>query len=87
MKIKDGFKLSELAGGFVAMRENPDPNGITTVISLNKTSAFLWECLQNDTDRDTLVKKLTETYAVDVVIAQRDVDKFIENCRAADILD
>ena len=57
------------------------------VITLNGVGAFLWKCLENGSDKETLTEKLTAEYDVDKATAAEDIDDFLKKLREAGLLD
>lgn len=87
MKIKSDFILRKVANSYVVVpvgRQTLDFNG---VINLNETGAFLFGLLQEGADREDLIERLLEEYAVDRPRAEADIDKFIQSVKDADILE
>jgi hypothetical protein len=58
-------------------------NGIMT---LSDSGAQLWEIMQKETTLDDLVNFITGEYNVDTVTAKEDIEEFVENIRAKDLL-
>jgi hypothetical protein len=58
----------------------------SSYLRLNATGAVLWEALAAGTERDALVRLLTERHDVDAGTAARDVDTFLADVRAAGLL-
>ena len=77
LKLKDGFLLREIAGRIVAVPVG-DNLDLNLMISLNGTGRFLWERLKTGACAQELKEALMETYDVSEVLAQSDVDAFIE---------
>jgi hypothetical protein len=50
----------------------------STFLTTNVTGSRLWTLLQEDIDRESLVKGLLEAYEVDEKTARADVDRFLE---------
>ena len=73
MKIKSDFILRKVADSYVVVpvgRQTLDFNG---VINLNETGAFLFGLLQEGADREDLIERLLEEYAVDRPRAEADI--------------
>ncbi|MBQ9887094.1 MAG: PqqD family protein [Lachnospiraceae bacterium] len=87
MKIKSGFIMREIAGEYIVVptgRAAVDFNGIITV---NETGMFIWNLLKEDSSEDELVDKLLEEFDIDRETACADVKEYLENMRAAKILE
>lgn len=86
MKIKDGFSLVPFADGFAVVADEKLQMQ-NMVISLNKTSAFLWERLQKGCSAEELTNALCESYDVDREIAVKDIERFIGVLKTANVLE
>jgi hypothetical protein len=78
LKIKDGFLLKEVAGNFVVVPVGSNLVDFSAMITINETGAFLWEHLQNETNIEALVEKLTKEYDIDKETARKDTEEFIK---------
>ncbi len=87
MKIKNGFALRRFADQWIAVSVDELADTRNTLITLNKTAAFVWEQLQTGTTRDALITALTEHFAVDQTVAAADIDRFLNEAREAGLLD
>ena len=84
MKINKIYKMREIAGEAVIIKQGRAGSDITQVLSLNNTAKFLYENLYNEKDfsvemvSDMLVKE----YEIDAQTAEKDakawVDKLLE---------
>ena len=77
MKIKEGFILREVAGSFIVVAVGEAVKTYNGVITLNETSAFLWNILVKGATEDELVDALLEEYDVEKVVAVKGVQSFI----------
>ena len=77
MKIKEGFLLHQVSGQMVVLPTGGDLD-LNMMITLNETGAFLWKCLQSETDADALVKALLAEYDVDEMTARACVESFLK---------
>ncbi len=73
MKAKTGFNLRNVCGEQVIVAEGRENIDFSNIISMNETSAYLWNAIQ-DTDFtvDDLVELLTQEYDVDEQTARKD---------------
>ena len=86
MKINPDFVLKDVAGKTIVVpvgEASIDFNGIMT---LNKTAAFLFGLLQDDTTEEELILALTTHYDVSPEQASKDVKAFIKKLEAHHIL-
>lgn len=89
MKTKKGFRLRDICGEHIVVAEGIDNIDFSKIISMNESSAYLWEKVQgeNEFTEDELVKMLLEEYDVDEATAKEDVKKLIEQWTEAQIIE
>ena len=61
----------------------------TTLVymSANESGAFLWQQLAAGATREQLVERLAETFGIDAETAARDVDGFLSQLEARELLE
>lgn len=75
MKAKTGFNLRNVCGEQVIVAEGRENIDFSNIISMNETSAYLWNAIQGkDFTVDDLVKLLTQEYDVDEQTARKDAE-------------
>ena len=84
MKIKEGFILRKVGGSNVIV---PTGNEFNGMITTNDTGAFIFEKLQSGMNSDEIVKTITEEFEIDSETATKDVEKFIEKMKDANIFE
>ncbi len=89
MKAKNGFKLRNVCGEYVIVAEGIENIDFTNIISMNESSAYLWNNIQSLDyfDEQTLSNLLTEKYSVTSDIAISDSKKLIEDWLKAGIIE
>ena len=87
MKIKENFMLRKVADTFVVVPIGDAVASFNGMINLNEAGAFLWQQMEKDTTPEDVVKAMLEQYDVEEELAKSDVDKFIAELRAADLLE
>ena len=87
MRIRKGFLLKEIAGGFAAVPFEGNYENLGAMISLNETGAFLWQLLQDDTNIKNLEDAVIQRYGVDPEIAKKAVSEFTESLRECNLLE
>ena len=88
MKIKDGYKIRNIAGENVIVSIGTLNVNLTKVISLNPTSVWLWEQLGNEEfDDEKVADMLTDNYEVGREQALSDARAWIESLRSANLLE
>ena len=66
MKIKDGFVLEEVGGGYLAVAVGERAKEFCGLVRMNGTGAFLWNLLAGkDMTEDELVAAVLDEYEVD----------------------
>ncbi len=78
MKRSPNFLLREVAGTLVIVPVGEAAAKFKGMITLNATSAYLWEILETQQTKESLVKALTDRYEVDEETASKDVDALLE---------
>ena len=78
MRIKNGFLLRRIMDRWIVV-----PTGSATarsggMLSLNESSAVLWEALKEGSNEKSLTVLLCEKYDTDQETAQSDVCKFLQ---------
>lgn len=87
MKIKPGFMLRKIVDNWVVVPVGERVVDFNGLITLSETGAFLWDKLQNDLEKDMLIKLILEEYDVDYETASSDVDEFIHSLVADEVLE
>lgn len=87
MKIKDGFKLREVAGNFIVVATGKASKEFNGMINLNETGAFLWKKLENNANEEDLVKALLEEYDVTEDVAKKGVKSFLDKVIGAGFIE
>ncbi len=87
MKIKEGFVLKEIAGQYVVIALGAASRVFNGIIKLNESGKFIWELMTDDIEKDAIVNALLDEYDVTREIAEKDVDKFIDELKGANILE
>ncbi len=77
MKRNPEFILREVAGTLVLVPVGQAAAKFSGMVTMNKTSAFLWEKLEQDHTVASLAEALVEHYEVELSKAQEDVEAFI----------
>ena len=80
MKIKEGYKIRNIAGEHVIVSIGTLNVNLTKVVSLNPSSVWLWEQLSG-TDL------LTEHYEVERPTALADAETWIAQLRKAELIE
>jgi hypothetical protein len=83
LRLRDeGLTWREIEGEMVAVDIRT-----STYLSANPSGMALWEPLSEGTSREALVDRLVERFGIDRERAAADVDAFIGELRARDLLE
>ena len=74
MKVKKGFNLREVCGEHIIVAEGDENIDFSNIISMNESSAFLWEEVQKmgTFTVDNLVELICNQYEIDETTARKD---------------
>ena len=87
MKLKSEYKVRKIAGESVIVRMGQQNVKMTTIISLNPTSEWLWEQLQGvEFDAEKVADLLTGEYEVEREVALKDAEAWIASLTKADLV-
>lgn len=87
MKIKSDYKVRKIAGESVIVRMGVQNVKMTSIISLNSTSEWLWEQLQGEEFyAEKVADLLVAEYEVDYDVARHDAERWIEMLKKADLV-
>lgn len=86
MKIKEQYKVREMAGEHVIIMQGKHGSDLTKIISLNQSALYLWNELQGkEFDTEIVVDMLVERYGIDKGVATTDAERWIERLRECNI--
>lgn len=88
MKIRNQYKVREMAGEHVVIMQGRCGADMTRIISLNATSLFLWNELSGrDFTAGDVAGLLTSRYDVDADTAARDAGAWVEKLRSCGLVE
>ncbi|MBO7197681.1 MAG: PqqD family protein [Tidjanibacter sp.] len=88
MRLKSDYKVRRIAGESVIVRMGEQNVRMTSIISLNPTSEWLWQQLSNqEFDAEKVADLLTSEYEVEREVALVDAAKWIEMLRKANLVE
>ncbi|MDY4968903.1 MAG: PqqD family protein [Lachnospiraceae bacterium] len=87
MKIKGEFILREVAGETLLVPVGETALKFNGMITLNRVSAVIWKALSEQASYDEILGKILDRFDVESDAARRDLDEFLEQMKAADLLD
>ncbi len=87
MKLKEEYKVRDIAGEHVVIMQGRFGSDMTRVIALNETSLMLWNELQGkEFDADDVKQLLIDNYEVDEATAERDAKAWIEKLEECNLV-
>lgn len=86
MTLKKGLILKEVAGSYIVVAVGSAVKTLNGIITLNKTGAFLWKTLQEETSEQGLVDALLARFDVEPERAKKDVADFLSAIKNANLL-
>lgn len=78
MKVKSDFVLRNVAGSFIVVPTGAACMDFNGMITLNETGAFIWKCLQEDTNVDAIADEILKEYDVSKEDAVAAVEVFVK---------
>lgn len=87
MKIKEGFVLHSVGDENVVVAIGKMTAKFRGMIRLNSTGAFIFRCLEKDTDEKGIVDALISEYSIDEATAVAAATSFISQLENAGVLD
>jgi len=87
MQIKKGIVLNEVCGEHFLVPMGEENIDFSKLIALNESSLLLWKRMEEGAfETDDLVKVLLDEYDVDDTTARHDVEEFLNQFRAENLL-
>lgn len=78
MKLKNEYKVREMAGEHVVIMQGRVGRDMTRIISLNESSLYLWQAIDGkDFDTQMLADLLVERYDIDRQTALADAGRWV----------
>lgn len=88
MKVKKGFVLRNICGENIIVAEGKENIDFTKIISMNESSAFLWNNVKDtEFDAETLKTLLCGEYEVDDATAAKDAKALLAKWQDAGIVE
>lgn len=87
MKLKDGFILHHAGGEYMAVASGAAAEAFNGMVRNNKTAAFIFEQLMEDTTEEAIINKMCEKYDAPREQIAADVKRMMEQLRKAGFLD
>lgn len=88
MKFRKEYKVREIAGENVIIKQGRFGADMTRVIALNQSSLLLWNELQGrDFEIEDVVKVLTDNYEIDPTVALTDATAWVEKLKECELVE
>lgn len=88
MKIKQQYKVREMAGEHVVIMQGKFGTDMTRIISLNESALYLWDAIYDrEFNTDIVANLLAEHYGIDDEIALRDAARWVEKLDECGLLE
>lgn len=82
MKLREEYKIREMAGEHVVIMQGRYGADMTRVISLNESAVYLWNSLQGrEFEVADVAILLTERYEIDAETALRDASAWVDRLK------
>ncbi len=86
MEIKLDFVLREIAGDLLLVPAGKTALDFNGMITLNEMGGEIWNLLPQVADEEELISRLLEEYDVEESVLRKDVEAFLGELRALNIL-
>jgi len=88
MRIKQQYKVREMAGEHVVIMQGRLGSDLTRIISLNDSALYLWQSVEGkEFDVNRVAELLAEHYGIDDQIAERDAARWIDKLAECGLLE
>lgn len=88
MKKKPGFTLRDVCGEQVIIADGKENIDFSKIISMNESSAYLWNSVgDDDFTAESLCKLLVEQYNIDEATALNDAENLLAQWHKAGIVE
>lgn len=87
MKIKDGYKIVEIAGGYFAVPVGEECRTSNKTIVLNDSAVDMWNVLLKGATEEELISYMLKEYEVNEDTIKKDVSDFIKTLSDAQLLE
>lgn len=88
MRFKEGCKVRSMAGENVVIMQGKGTSDLTRIISLNESALYLWgEVEGKEFDTKMVAELLSEQYGIDMDIAERDAQRWIDRLEECGLIE
>lgn len=86
MKLRGEFVVRQVLDDIVAIPVGESALQLSGIILLNDVSRVIWQCLEQETTPEEIVRAVTDAFEVDTQEAQADILEFLDKLRGAKLL-
>ena len=86
MELKKKFVLRNIVGETILVPIGQNSEAFNGLIAINELGKFIWENIESSKDEDELLQRILDEYEVDKDVAKADLDEFLGNLKAVDII-
>lgn len=87
MRKKTGFNLRNVCGEHIVVAEGKENIDFSNIISMNESSAFVWNALKGEFTIETMADLLVGEYEVSMDVAMADCAKLAQLWLEAGIIE
>ena len=88
MRIKDNFKVRNIAGENLIVSQGASHADLTKIISLNPTAKYLWDELKDKVfNVEDAARLLVDKFHIDMATAQKDAEKLLNKLKEEGIIE
>jgi len=87
IKLKDNFKLTDIAGDAMLIPVGEDTYAFGGYVALNETAAFLIRQMSESIDEQELTARLLDAYEVDEQTAAESVAETVQKLRELGVVE
>ena len=88
MRIKQGYKVREMAGENVVVARGRGAVDLTNIITLNDSALLLWNTLADrEFEAEDAARILLDNYSVEALTAERDARAWVNRMIECDLVE
>lgn len=88
MRIKQGYKVREMAGENVVVARDRGAVDLTNIITLNDSALLLWNVLADrEFETEDAARILLDNYSVEALTAERDARAWVNRMIECDLVE
>ena len=88
MRIKQGYKVREMAGENVVVARGRGAGDLTNIITFNDSALLLWNALADrEFEAEDAARILLDNYSVEALTAERDARAWVNRMIECDLVE